>query len=629
MTLLVQNTIFGDSQEFVLVYGEYVLGRSAPDSVSERMPDIVLQTRFASERQAVLTVAEDKVLVRHAGMNTTLLNNVPLAFGQNRSFAVGDELRIGEYIVLLTDTQPRESVSEADNASALQHYASTVEGELHSRLLDLMDIRRSTASIDRNDSETRKKIKRHLDNLVTDLLQSLEENTRRFLARQALYRRLNSKITATSEDGTEVGSRKHEEFENVFEEGLLEQLELKMMSALGLELSPGSMRSDSDLLDAGFADVYKTHQLDLSEGSLDYLVAMYFKRNILDLIFGFGPLQDLLDTPSISEIMVVSRDKIFIEKFGVVEDSRRSFHSDALLMSVIEKIVSPVGRRIDKSEPYVDARLPDGSRVNAIIPPLAVKGPCLTIRKFATVPITIDKLVEFGALDEYMKKFLKSCVENHLNVVVSGGTGSGKTTMLNCLSSFISESERIITIEDTAELQLKQDHVVTLEARAANMEGTGEVSMRDLVKNSLRMRPDRIVVGECRGGETLDMLQAMNTGHDGSMTTAHANSPIDMMKRLETMVLTGIDMPVSAIRNQIVSAVNIVVQLNRLSSGARKVTHISEVHSLDFDTGEIIVEDVFVFNQTVDGGYHAYTGYIPTFMGPMVHKGLIDPAEFF
>jgi len=322
--------------------------------------------------------------------------------------------------------------------------------------------------------------------------------------------------------------------------------------------------------------------------------------------------------------MVVSSDTIFVEKYGIVENSRRSFYSDNSLMSVLEKMLAPVSRKIDRSNPYVDARLPDGSRVNAIIPPLAIKGPCITIR-----PITIDDLVEFGALDDTMKSFLVSCVENHLNIVVSGGTGSGKTTMLNCLSASIGSSERIVTIEDTAELQLKQQHVVTLESKSANMEGKGEVSMRDLVKNALRMRPDRIVVGECRGAETLDMLQAMNTGHDGSMTTAHANTPVDMMKRLETMVLTGIEMPVAAIRTQIVAAVNIVVQLNRLANGSRKVTHISEVTVIDEDTGDIEVEDIFIYQETADGGYHGYTGYIPHFLLPMVEKGAIDPQAFF
>jgi pilus assembly protein CpaF len=329
--------------------------------------------------------------------------------------------------------------------------------------------------------------------------------------------------------------------------------------------------------------------------------------------------------------MVVSKDRIFVEKFGVVEDSRREFYSDVLLMSVIERIVAPVGRRIDKSNPLVDARLKDGSRVNAIIPPLALKGPCLTIRKFSETSVTIHDLVKFGALSEEMVQFLKACVDNHLNIVVSGGTGSGKTTMLNCLSAFISPAERVVTVEDTAELQMKQDHVVTLETRPPNMEGKGEVTIRDLIKNALRMRPDRIVVGECRGGETLDMLQAMNTGHDGSMTTGHANTPQDMMKRLETMVLTGMDMPVDAIRIQITSAVHLVVQLNRFSDGARRVTHISEVAGRDDITGHIIVEDIFRYIEAPGSktGRQLYTGYIPSFLPELLDKNLITLEQLF
>ena len=391
------------------------------------------------------------------------------------------------------------------------------------------------------------------------------------------------------------------------------------------------MKEDIQKLDATFKETFSRYEIDFSEGLSDYVSGMYFMMNILDLIFGLGPLQDLLDTPSISEIMVVARDRIFVEKFGVVEDSRREFYSDTLLMSVIERIVAPVGRRIDKSTPLVDARLKNGSRVNAIIPPLALKGPCLTIRKFSETSVTIHDLVKFGALTENMVNFLKACVDNHLNIVVSGGTGSGKTTMLNCLSAFISPAERVVTIEDTAELQLKQDHVVTLETRPPNMEGKGEVTMRDLLKNALRMRPDRIIVGECRGGETLDMLQAMNTGHDGSMTTGHANTPQDMMKRLETMVLTGMDMPVDAIRIQISGAVHLVVQLNRFSDGARRVTHISEVIGRDDETGEIIVEDIFryVLMPGKNQGRFLYTGFIPSFLPTMLEKDLIELEELF
>lgn len=586
--------------------------------------DMPIQSRFASVLQADLEIMDGALYIRHYGLNPTKVNGQELNYDEPFQLFENDIVQIGEYSGTVVVSEFNESVEYEDN-----HLATVValEGEIHNSLLDLMDLRRNVDAIKLDDASTKDKIKRILDQLVSAAIVKLSADELKFLMRRAIYRRLNSEITKAGD--TVVDINRYREFENSFFENSVQDIVQRMLEALGARLEPKSLRNDSDLLDSQFLTTFADFEFEFSSGLIEYLASMYVKYNILDLIFGFGPLQDLLDTPSISEIMVVSSDTIFVEKYGVIENSRRSFYSDASLMSVLEKIVSPVSKRIDRSNPYVDARLPDGSRVNAIIPPLAVKGPCVTIRKFATTPITMEDLVGFEAMDRSMFNFLRCCVENHLNVVVSGGTGSGKTTMLNCLSAFIGSTERVVTIEDTAELQLKQEHVVTLESRTANMEGKGEVSMRDLVKNALRMRPDRIVVGECRGVETLDMLQAMNTGHDGSMTTAHANTPVDMMKRLETMVLTGIDMPVSAIRTQIVAAVNLVVQLNRLSSGARKITHISEITDIDEDTGDIIVEDIYVFNETRDGGYHAYTGYIPRFLPPMVEKGAVDPEVFF
>jgi pilus assembly protein CpaF len=351
-------------------------------------------------------------------------------------------------------------------------------------------------------------------------------------------------------------------------------------------------------------------------------------------IIGFGPIQSLLDDPEISEVMVNAPDMVYVEKKGKLILSDVQFASDQQVLQVIEKIVAPLGRRIDEGSPMVDARLPDGSRVNAIIPPLALKGPSITIRKFARKPITIENLVEWGTLTKPMALFLEACVKARLNVVVSGGTGSGKTTTLNVLSSFIPDDERIVTIEDAAELQLRQDHVVSLETRPANIEGKGEISIRHLVKNSLRMRPDRIVVGECRGGEALDMLQAMNTGHDGSLTTGHANSPRDMISRLETMVMmSGMELPVKAIREQIASAVDLIVQVSRLKDGARKITYITEVQGMEGDV--VVLQDLFLFRQSglgPDGkvmGYHAPTGIRPKFYDRLEEYGCAVPDEVF
>src|SRR5437870_2900859 len=300
--------------------------------------------------------------------------------------------------------------------------------------------------------------------------------------------------------------------------------------------------------------------------------------DIVDEVTGYGPIQPLLDDPTINEVMVNGPRQVYVERFGKIELTDRLFLDNAHIMRVIDRIVAPLGRRIDESSPMVDARLPDGSRVNAIIPPLAIKGPTVTIRKFAKVPYRVEDLVNFGTLTEGMADFLRACVQARLNIMVSGGTGSGKTTTLNVLSSFIPTTERIVTIEDAAELQMQQPHVVTLESRPPNLEGQGEVAIRQLVRNSLRMRPDRIIVGECRGGEALDMLQAMNTGHDGSLSTAHTNSPRDTISRLETMTLmAGTELPAKAIREQIASAVDLIVHQSRLRDGTRKVTHITEV----------------------------------------------------
>jgi len=357
-------------------------------------------------------------------------------------------------------------------------------------------------------------------------------------------------------------------------------------------------------------------------------------KDILDEALALGPLEDLLADKAVTEVMVNRKDQIYIEKNGKVSLSAKIFNSDISLLGIISRIVNPIGRRIDESSPMVDARLQDGSRVNAVIPPMALNGPCITIRKFSKDPFTVQNMVEFNTISRSIAKFLKLCVENRKNIVISGGTGSGKTTTLNILSSFIPEDERIVTIEDAAELQLVQDHVVRLESRPPNIEGKGEITIRHLVKNSLRMRPDRIVVGECRGGETLDMLQAMNTGHDGSLTTAHANSPVDMLSRLETMVMmSGEDLPSRAIREQIAAAVDIVVQQTRLTCGSRKITYVSEVKGIEDD--KIILQDIFYFKQEgfdASGktiGQFIATGWIPDFLQDLLNRGIdVDMGIF-
>jgi len=355
---------------------------------------------------------------------------------------------------------------------------------------------------------------------------------------------------------------------------------------------------------------------------------------VLNEAVGLGPLEELLADESVTEIMVNKFDEIYVEQSGKLSLSGITFSSDDAVMTAIERIVSPLGRRIDESSPMVDARLKDGSRVNAIIPPLALRGPCLTIRKFAKQKLVAQDLVNFGAINQNMVKFLETAVNNHMNIIISGGTGSGKTTLLNVLSNFIPPSERIVTVEDAAELKLAQPHLVSLESRPPNLEGKGAIPIRDLVKNCLRMRPDRIVVGECRGGETLDMLQAMNTGHDGSLTTAHANTPRDLIARIEVMVMmSGMDLPVSAIREMVASAIHIVVQQTRFSDGSRRVINITEITGVE--SGIVSMQDIFRYQQEgfdengkVKGRFEA-TGAIPHFYEEMRQRGLpVDMSIF-
>lgn len=406
------------------------------------------------------------------------------------------------------------------------------------------------------------------------------------------------------------------------------KIHLELVEELKKRL-PANLEKEKEIIEAlGQA------MIDKLADRLTYEEKKQLMSAVKNELLAYGPITPLLENPGISEVMVNGANDIYYEWEGKIMKSHLTFRDDLHVRRVIERIVSPLGRRIDESSPMVDARLPNGSRVNAIIPPLSLSGPAITIRKFSETPFTIDDLVQFGTLSEDMARFIDVCVKSDLNIFISGGTGSGKTSSLNVLSSFIPGDQRIITIEDAAELKLPQDHVISLESRPPNIEGEGQITIRDLVRNSLRMRPDRIVVGEIRGAEALDMLQAMNTGHDGSLSTGHANSPRDMLARIETMVLmAGYELPVRAIREQIASALDVIIQQSRMKDGTRKITHITEVLGMEGDT--IVLQDLFRFKETgvdEDGkisGAFVSSGIRPKIAEQIELSGYSLPASWF
>lgn len=425
-----------------------------------------------------------------------------------------------------------------------------------------------------------------------------------------------------SNASTEIGNELETEWTRIIHEKLIDSLDLSLVVAMPEKAARAQVREAATrLLDEESAP--------LSSGSRQRVI-----RGIENEILGLGPLEALLEDPSIADILVNRFDSVYVERNGRLEKTRLVFRDNAHVLNIIDRIVTGVGRRIDESSPMVDARLKDGSRVNAIIPPLALDGPCMSIRRFIKDKLSTDDLIKIGSLTESMAELLRAIVKARLNILVSGGTGSGKTTMLNILSGFISPAERVVTIEDSAELQLQQPHVIRLETRPANIEGRGEVTQRELVKNSLRMRPDRIIIGEVRGGEALDMLQAMNTGHDGSLATLHANNPRDALGRLENMIsMAGLQLPMSAMRAQISSAIDVVLQLERMEDGKRRITSIQEIQGMEGDV--ITMSEIFHFKrQGVDEegnvtGFYTATGLVPKFSTQLSQRGLgVDVGLF-
>jgi len=587
--------------------------------------DLVLKGPFVARKHAKITRRGNQFFVQNLSRSGTMVANRDITDGQEARIDFGDEIQIAQFSLALIS--PGRKADKDDSRQGLQRRLVDLEQKIHQELLDRLNLR-MTGGIKKGDAAYNAQVLNTLEGIIENHLAKMDDA----LAEHTIYTQLHRMVIA------EVVRQGQGKVQTEYQTGAKELLDPKlerdtrdvvtsMVDMMPLLFDPSSINEDLTVAEEAFDDLFDQTKQSIQPSLRSYLIKRTISKDLQDIMFGLGPLQDLLDMANVSEIMVVGKDHIYVEKNGVIQPASRTFFSDEVLLSVIERILTPVGRRIDTSSPLVDARLADGSRINVIISPLSLVGPCITIRKFGWVPFTIDDLIERGSISERCASFLRGCVIGRKNIIISGGTGSGKTTLLNTLAAYARPSERIITIEESAELRLPQPHVVALEGRPANIEGKGEYNIRDLVRNALRMRPDRIIVGEVRGPEALDMLQAMNTGHDGSLSTLHSNNPDDAMHRMETLVLMAIDMPVRAIREQIVSAVHLVVQIARFSDGRRRVTHISEVTQMDRDTGEILIDDIFRLHRQEDDRL-SHTGFIPTFSEDLIARGILDVEVF-
>jgi len=607
---------------------------------------VCLQSPLVSRQHA--TVREvggqtGKLLLENVGLNSCIVGDEEVLGGQTAAFDAGTKVRIWPF-TLTFDAEQAAVITRDELEAHLRGSMAELELQIHRKLLERLDLYGfETTGAGGAASSTAGSSALPVAS-DTDSILLLENNIEDVCRELELFGQGNETLL---EEITGLTLRDHLVNQLIMETGTEEYFDLAALTSNEFDV-PATLVPEREAelhgllqfcrermnlsecrdisqqvhrVQSRFNDVFPLVRPHLHAELRKYLILRTLKKDLKDTIFGFGPLQDLLRAPTITEIMVVSSDQIYVEQNGVIEKSGRRFISDKVTESIIERIVSQVGRRIDKSQPLVDARLPDGSRVNAIIPPLSVKGPCLTVRKFPAQRLTMDDLIELGSVSKAAATFLRAAVIDRRNVLVSGGTGTGKTTMLNVLSSFIPFKERIVTIEDTTELRLHQEHVATLETKPPNVEGAGEYTIRDLVKNSLRMRPDRVLVGECRGGEALDMIQAMNTGHDGSMTTVHANSAREVVERLEVLVLMAADLPMVSIHRQIASAIDLIVHISRMPGGARAVTQVSEVVRYDPDEKQIVINDIFNYR---DGLLLRPTGYLPTFIDALVEKDLLE-----
>ena len=577
---------------------------------------ITLKSPFVARKHARILQKGNQFFVETLCHSGTRVTNREVQPGTQVKLDFGDELQLGQYSLAPVG---RESEQAVDHVAQRQAQLMAFEQQIHADLLDRMNLR-VTGHLNKSDANFVSHILQHLEALLATGVTQLDPAVIEHTARGHLHRRVIAEVVRQCQGKVQTDYRTGDEsLLDDAKEQQITQWVASMVDMMPLLFDPTSVTEDLAVAEDEFDKLFAQEWPSVSKALAHYMVRRTVSKDIQDILLGLGPLQDLLDMPSVSEIMVVGSQRIYIEKNGVILPTTRTFFSDDILMSIIERILAPVGRRVDTSSPLVDARLEDGSRVNVIIEPLSLAGPCLTIRKFGWMPFTMDDLLERGTLTPQAARFLQGCLIGRQNMVISGGTASGKTTLLNVLGGYARPAERIVTIEESAELKLPQPHVVALEGRPANVEGQGAFTIRELVRNALRMRPDRIIVGEVRGAEALDMLQAMNTGHDGSLSTLHANTPIDAAKRLETLVLMGVDMPIRAVREQIVSAVDLVVQVARFAAGGRYITHISEVVGIDEDTGEVLIEDIYRLAHR-DEPTLRHTGYIPTFAQRMIDQ---------
>lgn len=588
---------------------------------------LVLKSPFVAKKHAKIFRRGNQLFVEPLSRAGTRLANRELEMGNPARLDFGDEIQLGQFSLSAVGQDRRSGDQRSRNSERLQARLMDFEQKVHAELLERMNLR-VTGHINKSDERFIGQALSHLDDILRHLVVELEEDTLRHTIHTHLHRLVIAEVVRQCQGKLQTDYKQADERSRDPEkEQAITNLVVSMVDMMPLLFDPTVINEDLAAAEDMFEDLFEQQYSSISRDLRQYMVRRTVSKDIEDILLGLGPLQDLLEMPSVSEIMVVGKDHIYVEKNGVIQPTTRGFFSDEVLLSIIERILTPVGRRVDTSTPLVDARLADGSRVNVVIHPLSLVGPAITIRKFGWVPFTMDDLIERHSLSEQAARFLQGCVVGRKNIVITGGTGSGKTTLLNVLGAYARPTERIITIEESAELQLPQPHVVRLEGRPANVEGKGAYTIRELVRNALRMRPDRVIIGEVRGPEAMDMLQAMNTGHDGSLSTLHANSPFDAMKRLEALVMMAVDMPVRAIREQVVSAIDLIVQVTRFADGRRRVTHISEVIELDYETHEVRLEDIFKLRDPSHPRMR-HTGYLPTFAEEMITKKIIDVGVF-